>query len=286
MISRDLTMAGYKTPGAAAILWVDGGVNPDEITVVYADPDVPTSEPMKCGSAGAGGGGGACGTINNSSTLNLEIETLDPYLADAAQAYEAGMILFALETADCNDDGQIGLYPFEITQPPLVNRTNGHDTLQINHNPGNQESELNVPGGFNREVHQDCAIVGFFHVIQYRVSPPLPTRNPVLERRDLSNADPWIPVANNIENLQFQYATAAISEMIDVPTTPVQSDPLTWINRVRVTVLGRTESTNLPGGSEGAFAAEDTHVRNTFSTAVSLRNLTFQAGLVNAYSYN
>jgi len=45
MISRDLTMAGFKTPGASAILWSNGGdINPDEITIIWADPDIPISE--------------------------------------------------------------------------------------------------------------------------------------------------------------------------------------------------------------------------------------------------
>ncbi len=40
MISRDLLMAGFKTPAHSAILWSDGGlINPDEITVIFADPD-------------------------------------------------------------------------------------------------------------------------------------------------------------------------------------------------------------------------------------------------------
>ncbi len=43
MISRDLTMAGLNTPSATAIMWTDGsGDNPDEITIIYADPDIPT----------------------------------------------------------------------------------------------------------------------------------------------------------------------------------------------------------------------------------------------------
>ena len=41
LVSRDLAMAGYRTPSSAAILWNDGGgIEPDELTIVYADPDV------------------------------------------------------------------------------------------------------------------------------------------------------------------------------------------------------------------------------------------------------
>jgi Tfp pilus assembly protein PilW len=58
LLSHDLAMAGYRTPPASAIIWADsGGLQPDEITIVYADPDVPLSRPIECG-----GAGGPCGT--------------------------------------------------------------------------------------------------------------------------------------------------------------------------------------------------------------------------------
>jgi hypothetical protein len=287
MINRDLTMAGYKTPGASAIIWSDGGgFNPDEITMIYADPEVATSEPIKCGGAGAGGGGGPCQTINNSSTLNIEIATLDPYPVNPAQAYGQTMLLSAIETADCNGDGQIGIYPFEVTQPPLVTSASGQPVLQLNHNPGLNTSGINLPGGFNREVHPDCALIGLFRVIQYRVSPLPPTPAPLLERRDLSSGDPWIPVSQNIENLQLQYATP-LADMMDVPAMPRQDNPLTWINRVRVTVSSRSESKDLQGATPGVFSAEDRYLRKSFSTVVSPRNLSYQAGMVtSAQSYN
>jgi len=34
----------------------------------------------------------------------------------------------------------------------------------------------------------------------------------------------WIPVSNNIENLQFQYATS-INDMADEPLLPLYEDP-------------------------------------------------------------
>jgi hypothetical protein len=157
----------------------------------------------------------------------------------------------------------------------------GRPTLQLNHNPGQGSTEINLPGGFNYEVSEDCAVIGMFHVIQYRVSPTPPTQNPVLERRDLSVGADWIPVANNIENLQIQYATA-VNDMMDEPFPPQSDDPLTWINRVKVSVFGRSESRNLEGASAGVFSAEDTYVRKTFSTAVSLRNLASQAAEASA----
>jgi hypothetical protein len=162
----------------------------------------------------------------------------------------------------------------------------GRPTLQLNHNPGAGLTDINLPSGFNNEVHPDCAVIGMFHVVQYRVNPLPPTPNPILERRDLSSGQPWIPVAGNIENLQIRYATAA-NDMMDEPFPPLPDDPLTWINRVRVSVFGRTESRDLEGSSTGVFQAEDTHLRKTFSTTVSLRNLSYQAGTVSsAQIYN
>jgi prepilin-type N-terminal cleavage/methylation domain-containing protein len=286
MISRDLTMAGYKTPPTTAILWHDGGgITPDEVTIIWADPDIPISEPIKCGEAGGGEGVGPCRTIDRSSTLNIDPETFDPPQFDATTAYREGMILFAIEKDYCGD-GQRGIIPFELTQPPGMSSAGGRPTLQLNHNPGAGVTDLNLPGGFNYEVHPDCAIIGMFHVVQYRVSPLPPTPNPILERRDLSSGADWIPVAGNIENLQIRYATA-VNDMMDEPFPPLPEDPLTWINRVRVSVFGRTESRDLEGSSTGVFQAEDTHLRKTFSTAVSLRNLSNQAAEASsAHTYN
>ncbi|MFQ5790449.1 MAG: PilW family protein, partial [Acidobacteriota bacterium] len=83
MINQDLQLAGYLTPPSTAILWLDGGgITPDELTVLYSDPDIPISEPIKCDTPGGGdkdkgdknegGGGGACKTIDQSSTLYID----------------------------------------------------------------------------------------------------------------------------------------------------------------------------------------------------------------------
>jgi prepilin-type N-terminal cleavage/methylation domain-containing protein len=284
-IGRDLAQAGYQTPAAMAVLWQDGGgIFPDQVTIVYADQDVPISRPLQCS-----GGGGPCGTIENSSVVNVDPTTFSPALYDASKgmdteaedrvegAYADGMVLFAIETSDCNGDGQIGAVPFEVTQDPLVTSAGGSPTLNINHNPGQGVSDINLPGGFNGSVHQDCAVIGLFHVIQYRVNPPPPTRNPMLERRDLALNANWVAVSNNIENLQVQYAVGTSDIFVDAPATPLGDDPNTWITRVKVTVAGRSETTNLEGATQGVFAAEDTHLRNAFSTTVTLRNQAYNA---------
>lgn len=277
MMSRDLTMAGYKTPPASVILWNDGGgIQPDEVTLVYADPNVPVSRPLQCGTAGTGGGGGACGTIGQSATLYLDVATLDPAPYYPEQAYSSGMLLSAIETEDCNGDGQVGIFPFHVTQPPVLTNTNGQPTLNVNHNPGNM-TEVNPPGGFNDQVQEDCAVVGFFRVITYRVSPPPPVGNPTLERRDLTVGPEWVSVAHNIENLQVRYGVGTDDTLRDVPPAVPSDDSLTWINRVDLNLTGRTESTNLKGASAGVFAAEDTYVRKAFSSMVSLRNVVAEA---------
>ena len=272
-MSRDLTMAGYRTPPASAILWTDGGgIQPDEVTLVYADPNVAQSRPLQCGTAGSGGGGGACGTIGQSATLYLDVDTLDPAPYYPEAAYSTGMLLSAIETEDCNGDGQVGIFPFHVTQPPVLTNTNGQPTLNVNHNPGNL-SEINPPGGFNDQVREDCAIVGLFRVISYRVSPPPPVGNPTLERRDLTVGAEWVSVAHNVENLQVHYGIGIDDTLQDVPFATPSDDSLTWINRVNLTLTGRTESTNLKGASAGVFAVEDTYVRKSISSMVSLRNV-------------
>lgn len=283
-VSRDLTVAGYRTPPASAILWSDGGgIQPDEITIVYADPDVPVSRPLQCGGAGQGGGGGPCGTINQSATLLVDPNTMEPLIGSAQDAYSQSMILSAIETEDCNGDGMVGFYPFHVTQPPVLTGAAGTETLSINHNPGNLASELNAPGGFNEQVREDCAVVGLFHMVTYRVSPPPPVGNPTLERRDLTLSPEWIPVAFNIENLQVRFGIGGDSvTLVDAPFMPPSDDPLTWINRVDVTVTGRTEDTNLKGATAGVFDAADTYVRKSVSSQVGLRNVVFAAANRNA----
>ncbi len=278
LVSRDLTMAGFRTPPSAAILWNDGGgIEPDELTIVYADPDVPLSRPLQCGGAGVGGGGGPCGTIGQSATLLLDPTALDLTMETAELAYDDGMVLAAIETADCNGDGQVGIFPFQVTQPPVMTSAGGSDTLSLNHNPGSLDSDLNTPGGFNGQVREDCAVVGRFRLITYRVSPPPPVGNPTLERRDLTESTEWIPVANNIENLQVRYGAGINVALVDVPLTPPTDDPLTWIHRVDITITGRTESKRLRGSSEGVFDPEDIYVRKTVSSQVGLRNVINEA---------
>ncbi len=286
-ISHDLTVAGYNTSGNMAIMWFDGGgITPDEVTIIYADPEIPMSRSKPC----APTGGGPCKTIGTSSVLNIDAESFFPMPGDFEQAYREGMTLVAIQGPNGDpacDNVAPGIVPFELTQPPKCTGAGGKNsgpagcaTLNLNHNPGKGASDVNLPQGFNNDVSVDCAIIGLFHIIQYRINPLPPAVSPLLERRDLAFAEPWTPISANIENLQVQYVqgVAAGDNFEDVPSLlPVGADPNTWITRVRFTVAGRSDSTNLQGGSQGVFAATDTHLRRSFTTTMSLRNQLNQA---------
>lgn len=292
-ISQDLTIAGYNTPASMAIMWSDGGgLTPDEVTIIYADPDIPVSRPKPCGGGGGpgggGGGGGPCNTIGTSAVLNIDPESFSTYPADYESAYKEGMVLLALQGPNGDpacDTVPPGIIPFELTQPPKCTGAGGATsgpagcaTLNLNHNPGNGSAEINLPGGFQNDVSTQCAVIGVFHIVQYRINPLPPAVNPALERRDLVLGTDWMPVSANIENLQVQYTQGIVENFEDEPSLlPMGNDPNSYITRVRITVSGRSESTNLQGSTAGVFAAEDTHMRRTFTTTVSLRNQLAQA---------
>jgi len=276
-IHRDLTMAGYRTPPAAAVSWNDGGgVNPDEITILYAGDDVPISKPRQCGSGGKGHGQGPCGTIGQSATLLLDPLSFDPMPPDVETAYAEGMVLAAIETADCNGDGLVGIFPFTVTGRPNLTGAGGSPTLNVNHNPGSKGGDLNAPGGFNREVQADCAVIGAFRMVSYRVNADAASGVPLLERRDVTLGPEWTAVARNIENLQFRYGVGTTFDVVDTPAVP-SDEPTTWINRVDVTLTGRTDTANLAGASEGVFDENDVYIRKTFSSMVGLRNVASEA---------
>ena len=284
-ISQDLTIAGYNTPATMAIMWSDGGgLTPDEVTIIYADPDIPFSKPKPCGP----NGGGPCKTIGTSAVLNIDPESFSSHPADYEKAYKEGMVLLALQGPNGDpacDDAVPGVIPFELTQPPSCTGAGGPasgpagcSTLNLNHNPGKGSAEINPPSGFQNDVTTQCAIIGVFHIVQYRINPLPPAVNPALERRDLVLGTDWAPVSANIENLQVQYTQGIVENFEDVPSLiPMGNDPNSYIMRVRITVSGRSESTNLQGSTAGVFAAEDTHMRRTFTTTVSLRNQLAQA---------
>lgn len=288
-IAADLTMAGFNTPPNLAVMWRDGGGGPDELSIIYADPEVPISRPKPCGTGGGNqkNGGGPCNTIGTSSTLNLDPYSMNPVPLDYETAYRAGMILFALQgpNGDPACDGVApAIVPFEVTQPPnctgaggTKNGPVGCATLMLNHNPGKDASGMNPPNGFDNDVSVDCAVIGLFHVVQYRLNPLPPAENPSLERRDVVLGEDWSPVAGEIEDLQVQYVQGFGDAFQDEPTwAPMTGDPSTWVSQVRVTVSGRSAMTDLEGSSVGAFA-DGARLRRSFTTTMSLRNQLYHA---------
>ena len=157
--------------------------------------------------------------------------------------------------------------------------------MSLNHNSGNDENDFNRPGGFNDALDADCTIFGVFSMIQYRINPLPPADNPALERRDLREGSTWYPVANNIENLQVQYAIGDSDVFQDTFPLPDENDPSTWVTQVRVTLSGRSASTDLQGASEGDYA-DGNRLRQVFTTTVVMRNITAKAGLQDLTYYN
>jgi type II secretory pathway pseudopilin PulG len=275
MVVRDLTDAGYgdDLPVLFAVVPSDGGGDtPDEVTIVFADADYPTVLP-----------GPPYGPLQNSAVAWADPDTFTPPQDDPESAYADGDILFAIETDDCDGDGEIGIVPFELTQDPQM----AGGKLKLQHNPGQSESGLNRPGGFNGEVEGDCAVFGVFRMITYRVNPLPPADGVSLERREvgIDGDNTWYPVANNIENLQVQYAVGDSDVFVDDPASPDSADPSTWITQVRVTLNGRSQSTDLQGARAGDFA-DGNRLRNSFTTTVLLRNITAKAAKQDNNFYN
>ena len=281
MIVRDLTDAGLgaNLPVLFAVVPIDGGGDtPDEVTIMYADTDVPTVKPATPNP-----------NLKNAATVPVLPSTLDPECidpCDPTSAYADGDVLFAIEyPGDCNGDGELAIVPFELTQDPNCTGGPTCPNMRLNHNSGNSEAGFNRPGGFNGELDADCTIFGVFSMIQYRINPLPPTENPALERRDLRDGIEWFPVAANIENLQVQYAIGDSDVFIDDPAMPDEADPDTWITQVRVTLSGTSESTDLQGARAGDFA-DGNRLRQSFTTTIVMRNITAKAGLADNTYYN
>ena len=100
-------------------------------------------------------------------------------------------------------------------------------------------------------------------------------------------------MANNIENLQVQFALGTTNNFVDNPAVPITGDPNTWITQVSVEINATSETENLQGASQGVFA-DGNRLRRTLRTTVNLRNqqnamsiASFEAGgLGSAEGYN
>ncbi|MGH9459762.1 MAG: prepilin-type N-terminal cleavage/methylation domain-containing protein [Vicinamibacteria bacterium] len=278
LIVRDLTDAGLgdNLPVMFAVVPNDGGGDtPDEVVIMFADTDFPTVFPETPNP-----------NLKSAATVPVLPDTFEPPQDVPESAYADGDVLFAIEyPGDCNGDGELAIIPFELTQDPNCTGGPTCPNMSLNHNSGNDLANFNHPGGFNDELDADCTIFGVFYMIQYRINPLPPADNPTLERRDLREGSTWYPVASNIENLQVQFAIGDSDVFEDSPAMPDPDDPTTWITQVRVTLSGRSASTDLQGASEGDFA-DGNRLRQSFTTTVVLRNITAKAGLADNNYYN
>ncbi len=276
-ISRDLAVAGFATPSSHAVLWSDGGgFTPDGITIVYADPEVPVSRPRPCPASAP------CPTLGTSTVVSVDPFSVSPQPPDYSEAYREGMVLFAIQGPNGEpacDKLTPGLASVRLEAAPTC--TGGASkgpkacgTLNLTVGPAPSPSDLNLPAGFDTDVSLQCAVLGLFHVVQYRVDSLQPSEGRQLLRRDVTLGDPWTSVAGPVENLQVQYAQGASEAFEDAPSLmPVGSDPSSWVTRVRITVGGRSERTNLEGATRGVYASEPAPLlRRVFTTTVRLRN--------------
>jgi type II secretory pathway pseudopilin PulG len=278
LISQDLAVAGFATPPHLAVLWSNGGNgNPDGITIVYADARVPVSRPAPCAPDAP------CSTIAAAALLSLDPFSFSPEPPNFSDAYQQGMTLFAIQGPNGDPECEAvapGLLAFDVTELPSCTGTLGStsgpsacERVSLGIGRARSVPDLALPASYASDVHVQCALVGLFHVVQYRVHSQLPAASPRLERRDVALDEVWSPVAANIEDLQFQYGQGLTEDFADQPVMlPTSTDPSSWVTRVRVTVSGRSESRQLAGASAGVYAADDAHLHRTFTTTVSLRN--------------
>jgi type II secretory pathway pseudopilin PulG len=284
-LSRDLAIAGFNAPATLAVMWSDGGAaSPDGVTVVYADTEVPVSRPGPC----VADDGGACPSVGASTVLVLDPASFSPQPPDYSLTYMEGTVLIALQGPNGDPDCDVvppGLVSVLVTERPKctgsggsTNGPSGCATLEVNVDPSRGIGAIDAPPGFDNDVRLECATVGVFHIVQYRVFRTPPTAGPSLERRDAALGESWTPVAANIENLQVQYAQGIAEVFDDAPgKLPMGNDPDSWITRVRISIDGRTASTDLKGATAGVLAAGEPYLRRNFTTTVSLRNQLTQA---------
>ena len=279
-ISRDLVMAGYLAPGPSAVLWQDGGRDaPDNITIIHADPESTVAESVRCGwGEPLTTARPVCPLLADTSTLRLDVDSMDPVPADPMQAFPVGTTLLAIEQEDCNYDDLVGVFALEVVGSPTLTLADSSRVLTLDYQWAETNSQLKLPSGFNTEVRLNCALVGHFNVIQYRIhAGSSADEAPNLERRDVALGEPWIPVSLGVENLQFQYMTIDGAAPVDIPSRPHGDFPETWISGVRVALAARSEARYLEGSTRGTGTSDEGYLRKHLSTAVSLRNVAARA---------
>ena len=236
----------------------------------------------------------ACGQPIVGANVQLDIDSLTPGYADPESAFNTNMKLWAIETsANCDTSGAIGIESIQLTGlPQVVSDAKGNQVLEVDF--VHRSTPLELPLGYDNVVeNRNCAVIGNFRVVQYRVNRE-DRDSPMLERRDLTrlNADPdsvapegnWTAMAANVEDLQVEYAFGTDSiNFFDVPQQAVNpADPDTWITQVRISIQAHSKARNLKGSVEPANVEEvGVRLRKSFSTVVNLRNQSGAAHILN-----
>ena len=211
MINRDLTNAGYKTPSSVAVLVNEGGADaPDQLTAIYGEGETAiTSKAVGC-SDDPDSGGNPCASLDQLSSIKLYSGDLNLPVTQLERAYVNDTVLLAVESSDCNEDDETGVFPLLLTEPPTVNPL--EDSVTIAYEAGDVDG-LNLPVGYNTEVYPDCALVGLFRIVQYRIHEDDEVAA-ALERRDFSVSDSWIPVSDQVDDLQVQFANMDTTDAV------------------------------------------------------------------------
>lgn len=267
-LETDLAMAGHQTPPALAVIPEDGGSGPDGVTILYADPKVPTAHVKNCVSENRGE---LCQFIDQASSIEIDVVTLNLQPSVLQQSFPRQTVLAAIEQDDCDGDGHHGLNLFTLSETPSPTESGTSLVLEVNAPP---ETPLVAPDGLVTRVPVDCAVVGLYHVIQYRVRAADERSVSYLERRDLGLGESWYPVAANIVGLQLEYDTGVVAQFlnlqpqrVDSPNPAVPNDASTWITSVVATV----EVGTLDGEVRDASSISKTYSANV---GVRLRSVT------------
>ncbi len=212
----------HSVSAALPVVAKDGGLDPYGFSLVTRSFDVPAARLVPCSQDP-----GDCAFVGDTASLKLDCRTLEPS-EDPGQPYVPGMILGALESVDCNGDGQRGLDFFAVVGPSGEAQSRCV-TLRV----APADPPPSLPAGFNRRVHPDCGIVGKYNIVEYRVSG---THERSLERRDLTLDKNWTHILA-VQDFQLRYRLGVSDDYVDSPpVAPDPENPDTWTTYVSVEI--------------------------------------------------
>ncbi len=223
-ISQDLAIAGFATPSNMAVMWSDGGgLTPDRIGIVYADPEVPVSRPRPCPVGRS---------LRNHRELDGRARRSLQLLAPASQ-FLGGVPgrNDALRHSRAERRSRVrhvapGFVPFKLSGGADVHRVqegaaSGPVRLRnfepdarsraLSDRPQPSRGFLERTSAFNA---RSSGSTTWWSTESIRCRPrPIQSSSEGTRRR----GEPWSPVAGNIENLQVQYVQGLDENFEDVP---------------------------------------------------------------------